>query len=476
MIVKFKESDVYSMFLWIINILFIVTFLVWINEYWNNSEILYNYQFKLFPWVCALITVQILSFFIKKVTIYDFALWFVIISYPFMFGYLFRSVFSLDSMLIWNPVINYENRELFHAYIFVILALELFSFGYLLVYKKENRLKKYNLNKILPDKKVYRIGIALFIIGGVSKLINDIQIIYFTQSLNSYSAYSEAVSSGILDDLAYLMLPGVFFIFFSGCIKERSKKLMFIIVLVYLIFFMILTGSRKIQIFSILSIFLAYEFSLEKKRLSISRIVVYTFMAIISLNILIIIRDYRFELESIGPRIVEKLFSFNLFENIIGEIFAETGITLLSVASIIKLVPDIMPYQYGLTYLRTLPSFLPIGWIVGDFFNLASSTYVINTYTRIPVGSSFIGDLYWNWGYVGGGLSAFIFGIIISKLININDKYNIRKGYAMYFSMFSLLIILVRSELFDVYRPIIILIVFVFIFEQFKIIIRKERK
>lgn len=68
-------------------------FLVWINEYWNNSEILYNYQFKLFPWVCALITVQILSFFIKKVTIYDFALWFVIISYPFMFGYLFRSVF-----------------------------------------------------------------------------------------------------------------------------------------------------------------------------------------------------------------------------------------------------------------------------------------------------------------------------------------------------------------------------------------------
>lgn len=138
-------------------------------------------------------------------------------------------------------------------------------------------------------------------------------------------------------------------------------------------------------------------------------------MAIISLNILIIIRDYRFELESIGPRIVEKLFSFNLFENIIGEIFAETGITLLSVASIIKLVPDIMPYQYGLTYLRTLPSFLPIGWIVGDFFNLASSTYVINTYTRIPVGSSFIGDLYWNWGYVGGGLSAFILGLLLAN-------------------------------------------------------------
>lgn len=127
-------------------------------------------------------------------------------------------------MLIWNPVINYENRELFHAYIFVILALELFSFGYLLVYKKENRLKKYNLNKILPDKKVYRIGIALFIIGGVSKLINDIQIIYFTQSLNSYSAYSEAVSSGILDDLAYLMLPGVFFIFLVDVLRREAKS------------------------------------------------------------------------------------------------------------------------------------------------------------------------------------------------------------------------------------------------------------
>ncbi|WDU82053.1 hypothetical protein PWK10_09600 [Caloramator sp. Dgby_cultured_2] len=130
---------------------------------------------------------------------------------------------------------------------------------------------------------------------------------------------------------------------------------------------MMLTGSRKIQIFSILSLFLGYEFSLGRRNISFKRSIIIAILAIIIINLLITIRDKRFNLSLIVPEFIEKILSFNLFNNILGEIIAETGLTLLSVASIIRLVPNIFPYQYGLTYLRTLPSFLPIGWLVGDF-------------------------------------------------------------------------------------------------------------
>jgi len=475
--IKDNKAKIYNILFWVTNLLFITYFLIWVSVNWDNQKVLYDYNVKMFPWICRLICVQLLSFRLKKVSFYDFGFWFVAISYAFMFGYVFRDIFSLESRLLWNPIVNFGNSELFHAYVFVLLSLELFSFGYLIVYKSTYTLKKDKLYNIAPDERLYSIGVILFLIGGIARLINDLRIISVTQSANSYSAYSQAARSGLIDDLAYLMLPGVFFIFFSGCIKQRAKKMIFVIVLAYLVCVMMLTGSRKIHIFSILSLFLGYEFSSKERHLSIRRAIIYAFIAIIILNVVITIRDYRNDLASIGPILIEKLLSFNIFENILEEVLAETGLTLLSVSAIIKVVPNVMPYQYGLTYLRTIPSFLPIGWLVGDFFDLASSTYVINSYTGIPVGSSFIGDLYWNWGYFGGGFVAFLFGILICKFfLHINNKSNTREACAIYFSIFAQLIVLVRSELIDVYRPVIMIFIIVFIVKKFNINIRMIKK
>lgn len=470
MSIKSNKSIINATLLWMINLFFISSFLIWISQNWSNNQVISLYNKKLFPWVCGLMLVQILSFRIKKVPLYDFGIWFVGVSYLFMFGYMFRDIFGLESVLIWNPIVNYANKELFHTYIFVILSLELFTIGYLAVYKKNNILKLINFKEIYPDIKIYNTGLILLLIGGISKILNDITVLLFMQSANTYSAYSDAVVSGIMDDFACLMLPGIFFIFFSGCIKEKKKTLIFIIILAYLSVIMVLTGSRKTQIFSILSLFLGYIYSSEKKQFSLLKIISCGFLGLVILNVIITVRDYRFNLREIGPVIIEKIFSFDLFGNILGEILAETGITLLSVASIITLIPSVIPYQYGLTYLRTLPSFLPIGWLVGDFFNLASSTYVVNTYINIPAGSSFIGDLYWNWGVLGGLVASMVSGVLFSKFLQIKCNSNIRKELALYFSIFAQLIMLVRSEVIDVYRPIIMIIIAVYVLEKLNFI------
>lgn len=472
---KDNKVEIKSLIILFINIMFVGIFLFWSSKYFNNEEYISNPNKLLFKWVCALIIIQMICFKMKKVSIYDFGLWFVIVSYLFMLGFIFIDVFNLESSLTWNPIKYYSYNELFKAYSFAILSLDCFSVGYLIVYNKEKSINKEDFNTEVVNKKMYLSGVFLSIIGTISKLINDIKIIIATQAANSYTAYSTAVESGIFDDLAYLCLPGLFFIFYSGCISEKNKKRLFFIFLVYFVIMMMLTGSRKVQFFSILVLTLGYNLSTEKKKKGkfIWKFILGAILSIILVNILIIIRNNRFELSTIIPTFIDNLMSLNLFKNILGEVLAETGITLLSVASIIKVVPNIMPFQYGLTFIRTIPSIFPIGWLVGDFFSKASSTNVINSYTNLPVGSSFIGDLYWNWGYFGGIVAAFVFGWIISKFLKI-DRSNKRFGYALYFSFFSQLIVLVRSELFDIFRSLFMIWIVALIIKKVNFISKKE--
>lgn len=454
---KFGRFSKTSLCFYTINLVFILFYFIWSVYFWDDRSLINDFNFAIFSWICILFCVQIISFFIKKVTKYNFCLWFTLLSYLFMFGYLFRDYFSLHTALLWNPIVNYSQTELFHTYIYIIGSLELFSFGYLIPYKFRERT---NIKVAIKDHRVYTMGKIFFFIGSIFTFIHDLPIILFMRQANTYESYSSAVSSGISGSLALFMLPGLFFLFFSGYLKESSKKILFFLVLSYLLLFMILTGSRKIQIFSIISLILAFNASNTASIISIKKIIKISMLFILGfciLTLLVTIRDYRFNLDQVVSGFIDNLSSFNIFGILIGEIIAETGLTGLSVASIISVVPDYLPFQYGITFLRTIPSVLPIGWLLKDFFSQASSTYVINRYTGIPVGASMFGDLYWNFGYFGL-IFSFIFGNCFYKLLNkrqdIEGHYNYCYNTALYFSLFSILIILVRSEFFDVFRPL----------------------
>ena len=447
---------------YLINIFFVLAYLLWTITYWSDRDFINDFNESIFVWIVLLFIVQSISFCMKKVSRYDFCLWFTLLSYPFMFGYLFRDIFSLQTTLLWNPINNYSQTELFHSYLYVIGSLHLFSFGYLLFFKRTNILSLVRTNVTIPkDSRVYNLGKIFLGVGFCFTLVHDIPIILFMQAENSYLSYSNAVSSGISGSLALFMLPGIFFMFFSGYLNLKRKKALFICALLYFLIFMTLTGSRKLQVFSIISLFLGYGASNTKDRFTFSKFLKGTgivIMVLFVLTLLVTIREYRFDLSQLGTGLIENIYSLNILGMLFGEIIAETGLTGLSVASIISVVPDYLPYQYGITFIRTIPSVLPIGWLLKDFFSQASSTYVINLYTGIPVGASMFGDLYWNFGYCGL-LFSFFFGVffcwLLEKQIDKEKIINYRFYGALYFSIFSILIILVRSEFFDIFRPVV---------------------
>lgn len=55
-------------------------------------------------------------------------------------------------------------------------------------------------------------------------------------------------------------------------------------------------------------------------------------------------------MDSILRMFIADLLSLDIFYLVLGEILAETSLTLLSVASVIDVVPDMFPFQYGMTF------------------------------------------------------------------------------------------------------------------------------
>ncbi len=440
----------------------IVTFLIccyllfygiWLNGV--NSAYVYNYSDTLFSWIAVSMAIQLFCFvYIKRVSIYDVGLWFLVLSYLFMYGFLFIDKFDMTIMLLWEPIKSYNQTTLFEATSFVNLCLNLFTLGYLNVNnarKEKHRINRINTTQISREK--YYIGALLCVVGGICHLITSYRLITVTQSAGNYLAYTEAASTGIVDDISFLLVPGIIYILVSKKLNKTQALMLTGVVTAYFSLIMLLSGSRKTQVFGVVAVMLCYfsvykppKFSLLKKVFVISSGTVF-------LNMIYIIREYRSNLVEVVPAFFKSLTSFEFLRNVVPETLAETGITFGSVASVIKCVPDVFPYEYGLTIIRSVVSILPIGWLIPEFFEKAATTNTINKYLNLPVGGSLFADFYWNWSSFGI-IAALVFGIILALVSSKTQK----KSKEVYFSILYIVLIGVRAGMFEIARPLFVVL------------------
>ena len=441
--------------------LYTIIYIIW---YLNiNLSIIGNYAKVLFPWIVAAMVIQLTCFlWIKKVTMFDIGLWFLVLSYFFMYGYIFIGYFNLETTLLWAPIKGYNHSTLFQANFYVNLSLNMFSLGYLLNYKvdKERGSKNYfregvsrrNFDEVY-DKRKYKIGIILCIIGGVCQFISSWTLVKVTQNAGSYTAYTQAASSGIIDDIAFLFVPGVIYILSSRNLTNTKAFIFTGIVIAYFSLIMLLSGSRKTQIFGIVAVLLAYLHKYKPPKLKFYHKAFMVLGSVLFLNMIYVIRENRVNLSQMIPIFIESLKSLDFLKILLPEILAETGLTFCSVASVVYCVPSVFSFEYGMTLLRSTVSILPIGWLFPDFFKKATTTMTINKYMNLPVGGSMFADFYWNWGYFGI-FAAFIFGMLLSICFT---KLS-RKFSEIYFSLFYILLMSVRAGVFELVRPVFIII------------------
>lgn len=437
----------------LMHIFFDSLFAIWIMQ---GGGLLHGeaYQKAILPWLIFSIVLNLVGFIaVRRVQFVHLGFWFVLLSIAFMFGNVFLDAFGLETSLAWDPSIFYSEQEKYTASLYALFCINAMALGGIVVSSELNVMEEVSLKCGMRLKKT---GIVCTVVGFLASAFQSIQLISVTQASGTYEAYSTAYTSVIIDDLSYLFVAGVVAVIASGTVRRRTSFLLAIFSCAYYIAVMSLSGSRKFAVFAVLAIALSYLWVYRDKGLSAKKILVTAVIGVLVLNLLYVIREHRTELETILPSYFDSLSSFN-FLGLLGEVFAETGLTFYSVVGIIVTVPSVFPFELGGTFLRSLFSFLPIGWLMGDFFQEAASTQVVNVYTGLPVGASMIGDFYWNWGFIGGVLASFVFGMALS--IVTKRLLGKRSTVPVYFSVLFIVLVGVRAGIFEIYRPLVMIVV-----------------
>ncbi|MGT2957808.1 O-antigen polysaccharide polymerase Wzy [Streptococcus bovimastitidis] len=459
---SYKRSISLGEFLFLI----IYSSFIFILSYWAfeifSTSIPSNYEHVIFPWIIVSFILTLIGFVvIYRTPLSDVAIWFVLVSYLFMFGHVFLKVFDLHTSLVWNPGTFFHPNDKLRGALYAILSLDFISLGYFLnnSFSKEKNTSHgsdIELTKNNINNNMYKVGWIIFIIGLFCSLLNSYIVVTSTFRAGTYTAYAEAAgATGFLDDFAYLIIPGSTFILCSRKYKLNSARIFTSIISFLYLVIMVFSGSRKTQLFSILTILICYRWVYGKHKLKLSTIISTSILGFLFLNLIYIIREYRTNLSMVIPSFIKSVIHLDFLREIFGETFAETGLSLYSVVSIVKYVPAVFHFEKGLTFVRSILAILPLGGFFPTFFKNGFSTALINKYTGIPVGSSLIGDFYWNFGMIGAIIFCLLFGIVLSKVGNMKYKGNYQEP--LYFSFLFVIFICIRAGLMDIARPLAIM-------------------
>ncbi len=440
-----------------------ITFFMFIYAYSNINNVNQN-------WTVIISVISILSLIIQLISqrrlgfgIYDFVTYFFLFSHIFMFGNIYLIAADKAEFISWGLIHRYNANLLFEAALFILCYLQTLNLGIVIFTNKKNRNLKSKYKIKLNDRGVKYIGIAIAVISTPFRVIIDIGNIIAAQSVGSY--YALESQSGISDDVAMLFVPSIIFILNSS-ISKKKKSVMVIVFVVYSTLIMVLTGDRRYQFIGIIIVMLNY-FYVNKIKLKVSKTLTFSILGIIGLNILTQISEIRqkslISIPAFFSEYWSKLFSFDF----VYKIFGEFGLSFMTVVIAVKNIPTLIPFQRGFSFWGAVPSILPIGWIFPEFFYRVSIFRRLYEIEGYPVGASLPGELYANFGWLSLIL-AFVFGSLLGKYFKFN-RTNSSLKTAQYFSVFYILINIVRASFLEITRNVFI-IVFIpfFIYYFFK--------
>ena len=408
----------------------------------NDFEICSYISF--FQTVIAIIVIARSGFGIISVPVF-----FVVLTYIFHCSQFILYTLNIEYSVAFDIVdmVGIEiSQRLLTYYIISVIFLTL---GFLITTDRTYLFKKKDIF-ISFDFCSY-IGKILMLLCFVPRFYLDISH-FISYLIYGYEA-TYTNEAGLLLVWAYGFYIGALF-YILGSKFKKYHVLYVIIFSAYLLITMI-CGRRLEQTGVLVILFIIYLRYCSRVKIKKTKLLVFAVLAYVFLAIVATMGDMRYSLT----------FSFdsywNVFlENLKGKLItgqiAEFGDTGISLAYAIKCFPEDHPYHGGLTYIFAWMQVFPnIGGFVQKYFNtdIAFITDIPSIYLK-NFGCSFLGELYYNFGYFGTVASLFI-GFFIGKICrrvewSVNNKLNIKS--MMYLAIMPTMITYVRGSFSDFVR------------------------
>lgn len=391
---------------------------------------------------------------------------FLVFSYFFFFGQFFLMLIGvpmesgrtiLDELIPVQMII--KTGEL------ILNSMILLHFGVLIssqninIYNKKKIDTSNNIISAHYDNGLKKVSLIFFLISIIPSLIILLQnfIITLTQGYGAIF-HSERYTAGgfnnILRFISLLTIPAFLMMLIAF---KNSKKLKYINIIlgIYLILYF-MSGSRLngVLLLSVLLLIKQFWYKPINYKESI-RLLMFLLIGFAILSTISEIRNTLYISSDIVYLLKETLRNI-VVRNPIFTTMEEAGYTFLATAAVVTYSPAVVPFQYGYSYINGLAMIFPnIFWEVHPAA-LTNTDIVFKKFLTQygGIGSSFIAEAYWNFGY-GSIFIALIFGILIGVLTKKIAKYawseNPKMFYlTIYIAQISLLY--VRSDTVSFWR------------------------
>lgn len=264
---------------------------------------------------------------------------------------------------------------------------------------------------------------------------------------NTFGYYSN--NNGIKTQLANMWILGIIILLFLNSEKKKRCRLLLGCSLIYL-FATMLTGGRIMAMMNTVTIVFFYFRIIEKPK-GVKTVLLAT------VGLVLVEYIVNIGLSRASGFGVSLEFGTSIKE-LVGEVLAEFGGTSYSLALLIEHVPKDINYAFGVTYPLSLIYVLPnFGWASWEIISTTVFTDYLRPYTNSGIGGTYIGEAYFNAGYLGL-LFIFLFGLFLGWYDTKIRKYLKQENWLKllaYIGTMPYLLMITRSFIKDVVRPFV---------------------
>lgn len=308
---------------------------------------------------------------------------------------------SFDSLRMFST------QAIYQALVLGITSMLGIHVGILLTnYNKTNLREKRNISDTANNKYIFSIKMTAKLLLLIS--IVPAIIIFISEFIGI------ALPGGLSTTLK--MMEGWLLIYFIINIVVNKSANHFWLGLFYY-FPQLLWGARGEPIIYVVILYYLYNRFINKKTISFIKGIILAIVTVLILNLFVVIKDYRnIELSQWFANIPQIYFDTLVNSNPILEIIYEVGVALAPTVAAIQITPEILPVQFGKTFLYSIftaiPDFLRIR--PGFMTELGNMPAFISNYYGAAFGGSILQDFYVNFMWLSP-LIMVVVGFLIQK-------------------------------------------------------------
>lgn len=319
-----------------------------------------------------------------------------------------------------------QGNEFLLAELYVLLSMIAYGIAYLI---KVSRIPKYEDQNVLSYdeedsyrlRNLFRVSVVIFAICIIPLVYMDIQKITALRVggyLNTYTTYREGAGKYI-SLIGQFARPAISLIILSLSNKKQKARLILLLSSIYF-GIMMLSGDRGTNmIYIVTNLFIYCKFVSKPKMGSIIIAIVAGYFLMGFVSAISLFRYTDFSLESFL-----QVFNLRSSDGVVYSVLREFGGSMISLIYSMRFVPSYANYNFGLTYIISLLLISPKlpQAMVNALNNNFTFTSVFPSAYLDSLGGSVLGELYYNFGWLGALCTLFL-GLFISRIdIKINQS------------------------------------------------------